>query len=153
MTMTTAQLAALAAELTIDPLSKGYAALLPASPGAVVDKLNAYTETMVKMIHSTTAQAWAATGPYSAIVDASNNASHLCRASCLVIRDTFASGVDIHLERNDMRTLLDAWVSTSLITATQRDDLLSRATQPASRAEVLGLPGVTEADLRAAGGI
>lgn len=149
--MTPSQLTALAAEIAADPMTKGYAALLPKSPGSVVEKLNAYTETMVKVIHSTTAQAWAATGPYSAIVDASNNVNHACRASCLVIRDTFASGVDIHLERNDMRTMLDAWVTTSVCTAAQRDDLLARATQPASRAEVIGLPPVAEADLRAAG--
>lgn len=149
--MTPSQLTALAAEIAADPAAKGYALLLPTSPGAVVDKLNAPTETMVKAIHSTTAQAWAATGPYSAIVDASNNVNHPCRASCLVIRDTFASGVQIHLERSDMRGMLDAWVTFDVCTAAQRDDLLSRATQPASRAEVLGLPVVAEADLRAAG--
>lgn len=149
--MTPSQLTALAAEVAGDPTSKGYALLLPASPGSVVDKLNTPTETMVKMIRSTTAQAWAATGPYSAIVDASNNVNHACRASCLVLRDTFASGVDIHLERSDMRGMLDAWVATGICTADQRADLLTRATQPASRAEVLGLPVVVEADLRAAG--
>lgn len=149
--MTPANLTALKSEVQTDPLAKGYAARLPASPGYVVDMLNAPVHTMVKPIHSTTAQAWAAGGPFSAIVDASNNATHACRASCLVIRETFASGVDIHMERTDVQQMLTAWVTAGVCTAAQRDDLVSRATQPASRAEVLGFGTVTEADLRAAG--
>ncbi|HEX5126509.1 MAG TPA: hypothetical protein VFW00_07190 [Rhodocyclaceae bacterium] len=145
--LTPAQIATLHSELSADPSGKGYAALLPASPGSVVDLLNAPTETMVKAIKTTTAQAWAATGPYSAIVDAASNLQHPCRASCLVLRDSFASGVDIHLERADMQNMLAGWVSASLITAAQRDDLVSRATQSASRMEKLGLPAATINDV------
>jgi len=150
MSMTAAQLLVLKNEITTDPKAKGYATFMASSPGTVVDMLNALTETMVKSIRSTTALAWAAAGPYSAIVDASNNIAHACRASCLVIRDTLQSGVDIHLERSDVRTMLDAWVTTNIITAAQRDDLLARATVPASRMEVLGLPMATEQDVTGA---
>lgn len=122
-------------------------ARLPESPGTVADMLNAPTESMVKAIRTTTAQAWAAGGPYSVIVDASNNINHPCRASCLVLRDAFASGVDIHLERPDMINMLAAWVATGVCTVAQHDDLLARATQPASRMEVLGLPPATIADV------
>lgn len=134
-------------ELANDPTGKGYAAHLPDSPGDVAALLNAQTETMVKAIRTTTAQAWAATGPYAAIVDASANASHPCRASCLVLRDSFASGVDIHMERSDVQSMFNAWVTASLITQAQHDDLVARATQPASRMEKLGLPPATVADV------
>jgi hypothetical protein len=134
-------------ELTNDPSGKGYAAHLPDSPGTVADLLNAPTESMVKPIKSTTAQAWAATGPYAAIVDAAANAAHPCRASCLVLRETLSSGVDIHVERPDVQQMLAAWVATGICTAAQRDDLLLRALQPASRMEVLGLPPATIDDV------
>jgi hypothetical protein len=134
-------------ELVNDPTGKGYAAWLPDSPGTVADMLNAPTESMVKVIQSTTGQAWGATGPYAGIVDAGNNTSHPLRAACLMLRETFASGVAIHLERPDMRELLDALVTTGICTAAQRDDLLARATQPASRMEVLGLPPATVHDV------
>lgn len=134
-------------EIHNDPTGKGYMTYLPDSPGTVAEMLNSPTESMVKTIRSTTAQAWAAAGPYAAIVDAANDVNHPCRASCLVLRDTFASGVDIHLERADMIGMLSAWVATSLCTAAQRDDLLARATQPASRMEKLGLPPATIADV------
>lgn len=134
-------------ELTTDPTSKGYAAHLPDSPGIVADMLNAQTETMVKAIRSTTAQAWAASGPYARIVDASNDTTHACRASCLVLRETLASGVDIHVERSDVQQMLSAWVSTGVCTQAEHDDLIARATQPASRMEVLGLPPATVHDV------
>lgn len=137
----------LAAELANDPKQKGYAAFLPGSPGTVAAMLNAPTEMMVKPIRSTTAQAWAATGPYATIVDASTNAAHQCRASCLVLRETLASGVDIHVDRTDVQEMLSAWVTTKVCTEAQRVDLLARSQQPASRMEVLGLPPATIDDV------
>jgi hypothetical protein len=134
-------------EIHNDPLGKGYLTHLPDSPGTVVDMLNAQTEVMVKVIKSTTAQAWAATGPYAAIVDAANNSTHPCRASCLLIRDTLVSGVDIHMERADVAQMLAAWAATGVITQEQKSDLITRSTQPASRVEVLGLPPATIADV------
>jgi hypothetical protein len=150
--MTPQQLTALRAEIQGDPKSVGYGQWLPNSPGMVVDLINAATFTAVKSIKTTTAQAWAATGPMSRIVDAAEKGSvagadHACRASCLTVLRSFSSGVDIHLERADMQAMLSAWVATGICTAGERDDLLARALQPASRAEVLGLPHVTVYDL------
>jgi erythromycin esterase-like protein len=93
---------------------------------------------------------WAAGGAYSSSVDASNNVNHPARASCLVVREAFSSGQDIHLGLQTMRDMLDGWVATSVITQAQKDSLLALATQPASRAEVLGFGRVTEQDLRTA---
>lgn len=134
-------------EIHLDPKAKGYMALLPESPGTVADMLNAQTETMVKAIRTTTGQAWAAGGPYAAIVDASNTVGHPCRASCLVLRESFSSGVDIHMERADVQSMFAGWVTGGLITTAQRDDLFAKATQPASRMEVLGLPPATILDV------
>lgn len=134
-------------ELLNDPKGIGYAAWLPASPGTVADLINAMTQTMVKPINIETAQIWAAAGPYAAVVDASNNPQHPCRASCLVLRQTFAAGVDIHLEHPDIQAMLAAWVSSGICTQGQRDDLMARAVKPASRAEVLGLGVVTINDI------
>jgi len=137
-------------EVQNDPTSKGYMTFWPDSPGMIVEMLNAPTEFMVKAIKTTTAQAWAATGPYAGIVDAANDVNHPCRASCLVVRETLSSGVDIHLERVDVQQMLLAWVATGVCSEAQRQDLLNRALQPASRMEVLGLPPASEADLRIA---
>jgi hypothetical protein len=140
----------LRAEIDNDPEGLGYASHLPDAPGSVVDLLNGYTGTMVKAIKSSTAMMWAAGGAYSTIVDASNNVTHPARASCLVVREAFASGQEIHLELQAMRDMLTAWVSTSVITQGQKDSLLALATQPASRAEEIGLFRVDVRDVIAA---
>lgn len=149
--MTPEQLQTLAHEVANDPLGKGYQQHLPLSPGQVVDLLNAQTETMVKPIPSSSAKVWAAAGPYAGIVDAANLADHPCRASCLVVRETFKSGDDIHLDQPEVLAMFDAWVATNVITQAEHDALLARATAAASRAEVLGLPAITEYDLIEAG--
>jgi hypothetical protein len=138
-------------ELRDDPKGIGYKAHMPQSPGIVVDLLNAPTQSMVKPIESTTAQAWAASGPYAAIVDAGANTDHPCRASCLMLRDTIISRVPISMDAADVQEMFAAWVQTGVITQAQHDDLYTRATQPASRAEVLGLGFVTMDDLINAG--
>jgi hypothetical protein len=149
--MTPAQLIALKGEITGDPLRLGYGAHLPDSPGLVVDMLNAQTQSMIGPLRSTTAKAWAAPGPYANIVDASNNPSHPCRASCLVVRDSFACGDMIHVEDPELQQMLGAWVATAICTQAEVDDLYRRAQQPASRAQVLGLPTIDIRDLVAAG--
>ena len=140
----------LRSEIDNDPAQYGYAAHLPDSPGAVVDLLNDQSTTIVKSIKASTAMMWAAGGAYSTIVDASNDVNHPARASCLVVREAFASGQDIHLGLQSMRDMLTAWVATSVITQSQHDVLIALATQPASRAEEIGLDRVTEQDLRTA---
>lgn len=148
--MTPAQQLALRNELQNDPKARGYAQFMPDAPGMVVQLLGELVDTMVKAIRSTTGQAWAAAGPYAAIVDAGSNLQHPCRSSCLMLRDTLISGVDIHMDRTDVQTMFAAWVATNVITQAQSNDLYARAVQPASRAEVLGLGSVIEDDVRTA---
>tara|TARA_R110000822_G_scaffold156778_3_gene296505 strand:- start:122 stop:568 length:447 start_codon:yes stop_codon:yes gene_type:complete len=142
--------AALRAEIDNDPESLGYASYLPDAPGVVVDLVNSNSGTMVKTIRASTAMLWAAGGAYASIFDASNDANHPARASCLIVREAFASNQDIHLEMQSMRDMLDAWVVTAVITQGQKDALLALANQPASRGDILGLGRITEQDLRTA---
>lgn len=147
MTLTSDQAIVLKSEIERDPTAKGYAAYMADSPGTVVEFLNAPTESMIKAIRPAIALIWAATGPYANIIDVANNVSHPCRASCLVVRDALLSGIGIDLDDSDVRAMFDAWVTTNVITTAQRDDLLAKATVPASRMEVLGLPPATEQDV------
>lgn len=148
--MTPAQLSVLNVELQSDPLNLGYASCFPNCPGHAVDLLNSQTQTAVQAITAAVAMTWAAAGPYAAVVDASNNINHPCRASCLVIRDAFSAGLDIHLESADLQSMLTMWVANSIITQAQHDALTALAAKPTSRGFVLGLGNVTEADVRAA---
>ena len=140
---------ALKSEVQTDPLVL-YTGLLPASPGRVVDALNAKTFTAAKAITAKTALTWAAQGPYSAIVDASNNLTHACRASCLVVRDTLTAGLDVGMDDPKIQAMFNAWVP-SIITVAQHDALVAISMQPASRAEILGFGTVAMSDLQAAG--
>lgn len=145
-----AELAILRDEIATDPKGIGYAAWLPDAPGMVVQLLGEQSDSMVKAIHSTTAQAWAATGPMATIVDTAADKAHPCRASCLLVQLTLSAGSDIHMERPDVDDMFKAWLSQGVITQAWYDDLRARALQPASRLEVLGLPQISEIDIRAA---
>ena len=146
--MTSAEELLLSKELREDPKGKGYSNYVPNAPGMVVQLLNELSESKIKHIKSTTAQAWAASGPYSNIVDAGSNLQHPCRASCLMLRDTLVSGVDIHVDRSDVQYMLSMWVATNVITKAQADDLYARSYQPASRLEVLGISRINDDDVR-----
>ena len=149
--MTPDQLATLHAEVTNDPKGLGYVACLPHAPGHVVDLLNSLADKAVGPLRSTTAKAWAARGPYARIVDASNDPGHPCRASCLVIRESFACGDMIHVEEADLRDMLSGWVNHGVATQAEVDALYALALQPTSRTQILGLPVPTVSDLIAAG--
>jgi len=145
--MTPAQQTALRAELTNDPKARGYGAHLPGDPARVIELLTAPTETMLGPLRSTTAKAWAARGPYARIVDASNDAAHACRASCLVIRESFACGDMIHVEEGDLQDMLGAWIAHGVATQAEVDALYALAMQPASRGDVIGVPAPSARDI------
>jgi hypothetical protein len=137
--------AALKSEVQTDPLTLGYRAFLPGDPQRIADLMNAPKFTALKSITAAAALTWAAQGPYAAIVDASNNVSHPCRASCLVVRDTLTAGLDIHMESAALQSMFAAWKTATpqIITPAQYDALIAVATQPASRAEILGFGSIT----------
>lgn len=145
--MTPEQNEVLRVELTQDPEGRGYAQFLPGDPARVVELITAPITTMTGPLRTTTAKAWAARGPYARIVDASNDAEHLCRASCLVIRDSFACGDPIHIEDPDLQFMLQMWVEHGVATQSEVDALYALAQVPASRADVIGIPAPTARDI------
>lgn len=144
-------LTALKAEITADPVSLGYAAFLPDSPGHVADLLNALTQTMIQDVSAAVGLTWAAAGPYADIVDAANNTASPVRASCLAVRDGLLAGQSMVLSNPQMAAMFTDWITAGVITQAQHDALIVLATKPASRAQVLGFGTVAEADLRSAG--
>lgn len=137
-------------ETTNDPTGKGYAAFLPDQPGRVVDMLNAQTETKIKarMITARGILSDYPGGPAAAalVLDTLEAAA----PSIPALKWAFGflktpEGLDIgHAATQGMIDQL----SPGIITAEEAANLKALAVQPASRAEVLGLPHVTEEMLR-----
>jgi hypothetical protein len=150
--MTPSELARLRDEVLTDPKNLGYADHLPDSPGIVVDLLTkVHTDSLLGPLRSTTAKMWAATGPYARIYDASLQLDHPCRASCLVIRESFACGDPIHVEDVRLQALLTAWINAGIATQAEVDALYGLADTPATRADMLGFNKIEVGDLIDAG--
>jgi hypothetical protein len=80
-------------------------------------------------------------------VDASNDANSPCRASCLVIRDSFACGDEIHVEDPRLQGMLASWVAEGIATDAEVANLYELAQVPASRADILGLRAPTSREI------
>jgi hypothetical protein len=137
-------------EITNDPEGKGYASLLPSQPGRVVEILNAATETKVKtrMITARGILSDYPGGPQAAaiILDKLDTAAPGIPALKWAWKFITGEGLDIGLKAT--QDMLDTLATAAVITATEAANLKALALQPASRAEVLGLPPVTEEMLR-----
>jgi hypothetical protein len=133
-------------EIDDDPLGKGYAALLPGQPGHVVDLLNAVTETKVKtrMITARGILSDYPGGPTGAatVLDKLDTAAPGIPA--LKWAWAFIKGEGLDIGHAATQGMLDTLATAGIITATEATNLKALAIQPASRAEVLGLPPVTE---------
>jgi len=130
-------------ELQEDPTGKGYAALLPDSPGRVADLLNAQTEQMVKSRFITERGIMSRCQNGNEILDALENAS----ANNSAIRRALKFlGQEAGLDIGDKYTqgMIARLPTDGVIDQAWADQLKSLALQPASRAEVLGLPSVTD---------
>ena len=149
-TLTDDQKTILNDEIANDPEAKGYAALLPNEPGNVVDLLNAKTETKVGLVNTTDLTLWAVEAAMRSVIeDVAQDKTSPLRDSALAILDVLrgaSSGIDFANPKN--MQVLDAWQSLSKLSPANRDSLLLAATKPASRAEVVGLPYMTEELLR-----
>jgi len=148
--MTPEQLTALASEINNDPLALGYKALLTAGEWqAVLPLLNELNYTTLGPVSAATAEAWAAAGPYAAIVANASNSTSPVQSSCLAVQVALAGNNQINLP--GLQPLFSAWVTAGVITQAQHDALIALGTVPASRATVLGLPVVGGSDLAQAG--
>ncbi len=137
-------------EITNDPAGKGYAAFLPDQPGRVVDLLNALTETKHKarMITARGILSDYPGGPVAAalVLDKLEAAAPSVPALKWAFGFLKTEGLDIgHPATQGM---IDQLATASVITADEAANLKALSLQPASRAEVLGLPVITEQILR-----
>jgi hypothetical protein len=137
----------LADELKNDPAGLGYAAHLPNDPQRVVDLMTA--PTFAKRLPITAGQAltWAAAGPLANITDVSNNTNSPIRASCLAFLLAMNAGRDVDMGDANVLYQFDIWLQAGLITQQAHDSIIALATQPASRADVLGIPAPSARDI------
>lgn len=137
----------LADELKTDPAGRGYAAHLPDDPQRAVDLLTAFDFTMVKAITPGLALTWAASGPMAAIVDTGNTSGHPARASCLAFLHSLNGTTTVDLADAKVRAAFEGWLAVGVIGQADYDALMAMATQPSSRAEVLGIPAPSARDI------
>lgn len=155
---------ALAAEIAKDPVGLGYAAMLPACPGHVIDALNAPTFTMIRSRRMNATSVFSALGSAGAtILDAIESfslqaASNIPQIEALRVASKWAIRflqMDTGMDVGDPVTLqtLAALAQIGILTADQVAAVQGLAVQPASRAEVLFGAGslVSQSDLSAAG--
>ena len=140
----------LATELTTDPLSRGYAQLIPDSPGVLADMMNAQIYSMPKETRVSARGVLAAYGAAGAtILDkleaVSGSVSSVKWAFNFLKTD---SGIDVG--HPVTRGLLDQLAASGVLTTAEAQMVKDMALQPASRADILGLPYVREADIRSA---
>lgn len=133
-------------EIDNDPEGKGYAALLPGQPAAVVELLNAKTETVTGIIDRTNLTKWAARTGMRLVIqqEADNQASPLCPSALSIIDVLRGSSGGIDLADPDNITLLNTWEALGKLPTASKNLMISMAAKKASRAEVLGLPFITE---------
>lgn len=137
-------------EITNDPTSKGYAGFLPNQPGHVVALLNAQTETKLGLLDKTRLTIWSVeTAMRSVIEDESADKLSPLRDSALAILDVLrgaSSGIDFANPKN--LAVINAWEALGKLSSANKALMLTAGTVQASRAEVLGLPYITEELLR-----
>lgn len=141
---------ALKAEVLTDPLGKGYSQHLPNSPGLVVDMLNAKTAEMVKSRMVTARAILAECGGFAAsILDKLEAASASNSAVKWAVR-FLQQDAGIDIGHPVTQAMIDQLITGTVLTAGEGAALKSMALQSASRADVIGVGRVTEADLRTA---
>jgi hypothetical protein len=140
----------LADEIADDPAGMGYAQHLPDCPGLVVDLLNARTQMAPQSRMVTARGILADVAGGAAILDkleaVGAQVPEVRWAMKFMVGD---QGIDIGHPRT--RGLVQALGAQGVLTQGEADALLALAVQPCSRADLIGLPTVTEADLRSAG--
>lgn len=148
----------LAAEIKNDPLTKGYAQFLPASPGRVVEILNAQTESKTKSCMLTERGILSSYG-----LGPINGAAFLDKLDTLAASGALGTAAlkrmmkyvygDAGIDVGDAATqaALTSLIGSGGVTQAEVDTIKAMALKPASRADVLGLGRVEEFNLREAG--
>lgn len=141
-------------ELANDPMGLGYAQWLPNSPGMVVQLINAPSFAMVKslMMSERGILAQYPDGPVAAdaVLTKLDTFAQTQQPLASVVKRALRflgdpEGIDMGSPAT--QAMLDAVQQAGVLTADETTKLKALAMQPASRAEVLGLGMVTEAQV------
>jgi hypothetical protein len=145
-------------EVLNDPAGLGYAALLPDSPGQVVEIINdkRFTLHRSRMISERGLMARMPSGAIAAdavLTKLENYSKTSGTYSTVVARAlkflALPDGIDIGEPAT--QGLIDILAASGVITSGEAAEIKDLSLQPASRAEILGLSYVTEQNLRDAG--
>jgi len=140
-------IAAIKAEITIDPLTRGYAGM---TDQQVVDSLLAQDRSRINPLSSAELLAWAAGGAddaqaiksrYERIQESSTaHPSGAVRGACLAAMGLIQrDGTELDLNLPDRAALVGGLVAGGVLTVTEQAELTTLATETVSRAEELGL--------------
>lgn len=145
------QLQVLRDELTNDPTVKGYATYLADAPGIVVDMINAQTERMAQERWVTGLTILSECSDLGPSIVRKLKAASLQDAVVEIAWHRLLGPTGLNI--NDAATLanIDGMVQAGTLVEAEAGQLKTLAIQPASRAQLLGLPSVTLYDLIDAG--
>jgi hypothetical protein len=134
-------------ELQTDPLNRGYAQFFSGQLPVIVSMMNDRSYTMVKTKFVTARTVLAEHGEAGATVldklDAAKTSDPAVKWAMAFV--TSDPGIDVG--HPTTRSMLDSLAAANVLTSTEASLLKDMAIQPASRAEVLGLPFVTITDV------
>ena len=155
----TIDISVLQAEIQNDPANIGYAAMLPASPGSVVDAMNSPTQTDYKsrMISERGIMDHYPDGSIAADIllsklEGFTQSAHPAAGSVKRAMKFLAMPDGIDIGSKAMHNMLDMLASGGVITVDEATKLKALSYTKCSRAYILfGDVSVTEADLRMAG--
>lgn len=135
-------------EIQTDPLGRGYAQYLPHAPGLVVEMLNnpIYQKHKSRFVTARTVLAEVANG--AEILDKLEAAAQANSSVKWAMRFITTDGIDVGYPVTQQ--LLDQLATAGVLTQAEATSLKDLSLQPASRAEVLDLPVVTEQHIREA---
>lgn len=146
---------ALRAELLTDPAGMGYAPHLQDAPGVLLQLLNKPTaDTIPGETVLTDVSIASRLVPVHglAFVDGIFNALEALAAGSATTRRMIdrLGGSGVNFGDPALRSQIEAWAASGGLTRAEADALLTLPMRPASRAELLGLSDLTEADITAA---
>jgi hypothetical protein len=147
------QLSALKQEILQDPMNLGYAALLPDSPGIVVEKLNTESLDYGKKLVPTyigIGTILDTLGPESGAIALDNVEALKTQSSVVKWAWYLLEQARLDVSLTSTRTQLDLLVQAGAMTQTQVDLLKELAETPTSRSMVVCGETATEADVMAA---
>lgn len=138
---------ALITEIKTDPLTRGYANM---TNQQLFDSLNSVTRTKLVPIKSDKLLAWAAqNGRYAKILSgttinlSNQEQTNVCRSICwAAIKMIERDGTELDLNLQDRAALVDALVSFTILSSSDRTNLYNLASVSISRLEEIGCEGI-----------